>query len=586
MIFQRLGRKLKSTIKEYPISFVCFVTGTFILLWFVTQPYLVDFPNWINVYLIKIYNVPENHNINFSLGEAISALGLIFAVMQLLDKRRKLTLKIRGGLASNLWGIFVVFGLFSVLMASLTSQNNNSFSLFNSSLFWEQIGFFSFVLSPFSLWWTANDYVHLFKPNTAKRFYHLILQTVSTGRLDDLEIVTTLLLANLDELTDAINLIETLPPNDSLPKKNVYCGYAQELLNAVLSDKQIADYIVTSRIDFLFTFLGLIKKKRLSRRTIGTGFNKLMAELFENPESYLYKQLSYDGLSLYAPIYETIFGDTFFINEFIVLKMWSWGLTDINKNTEKRVSVFLKAMEEALKASKFQDTDACQEIAFMLHQLVEYAQSLMWQSQKNSNELNPAVGKIEYFFGNTFLEKYKSASENGTVSDYELKAGKGDMYHQSLTASYSLALVELVGEMTRTDNREFERDRAMNATRQIISISNIDSAFDNIHKCVLDNMWEKIKENVEGGWFPATLRIYIELMEWTDKNLSQQYYDERTKLINYLYKEVAPRIIKNETMANRKDKKEDELLPNNITFDRNNGTFFVTYTDGVKKELE
>lgn len=578
-----MKKNLLKFTKNYPFTIRCVLLGIIIAIVILNIEYLLTVIQRLLNFLNFTYSSP--HNLTFSLGEAVAALGLIFAVIGLFDKKKDLTLKIKSGLISKLWYIFAILGLISVLIASWL-ENLEGLNLFYlNSLLWEQIGFIFFIISPFSLWLESNKIQRLFNSKNSERFYHRLLTTVSTGKMEDIEIVVSLVKVNLDELTTAIKNIEIYSYDREIPYSLKYCTYAQELLNVILSDEKVADHIVTSRIDFLFSFLNHMKNKGLSRYTIGRGFDKLMMQLFENPESYLYKQLKYDGLSSYAPIYKTIFGDLYFIKKFSVLKIWNSGIRKNTKHDEEYAQVFVKAIEESIKSCKFQDQSACDEIAFVLHQLVDFTQNILWDHQRKSKAFNQGFWSIERFFGHTFPDLYKKAIEDKTINDYELQVNKGDKYRQSLTASYSLALVELLGEISRADNKEIERHHAMGATHNVLSIIDTGTTFNNLRECILENMWEQISDNVIHGHFPATLRIYISLMYWNSGHLPEWFMTERDKLIKYLYTELAPRIERKELMANYKDTKEKELLPAEIIYDTSLHKYFVIHHNGSKTEL-
>lgn len=458
--------KLKNYWRRNPVKFIL---NTII---FIVAVYLIDGFSLIPQIIFsipRIYASTESP-IYFTLGEAVAALGLIFAVMQLSTKQWRVTLMIKGSFASNLWWILATLGLAAVFLSSLTPLFPTQ-SFLSNHVLWEQMGFILFAFSPFSLLYAARKHARMFRSDTAERFYHILLRTAASGKQEDLEVVLNLLRGNLNELTDAVSLIESrYSPGQKILSEHRYALYAKELLNITLSEKAVADYIVTGRIDFLFPLLSYIRDKNLSSRTLGIGFGKIITRLFENPESYLYRQLDYQGMSLYAPLYDTIFGDLYFINEFYVLKKWDFGIGKDEVFNEEKVQVFLKALNKALEASEFSDVNSSREISFVLHHLVDYARSVIWYSGKTPEQWGPIIGHIEQFLGHYFPRIYKEAVDKGTVSEYELKAQKESKYRQSLTASYALTLVEFLGELSHGEDRKLERARAMQATDEILPI--------------------------------------------------------------------------------------------------------------------
>ncbi len=537
---------------------------------------------------ICTYN-PQSAPINFSLGEAVATLGIVFAVFQLADPVWKITLLIKEWYLRHLVWILSGAALLAIFISSLITQISSLSAPFIYPVFWEQIGFLAYILAPISFLIVATRFRNLFNPRRAERFYHILLQKASTGVQKDIEVVITILWSNLNKIMDAAMEFEDRSEGEVISDTD-YRRYAISLLNLLLSEKSVADYIVTYRIGFLIALIQQIKEKNLSQRTIGMGFQKLVRRLFENPDSYLYKQLDHQGVTLYAPIYESLFGDSYFIEEFSVLGMWSSyssGVTEETRMREEYIDVFIEALSTAIKASKFQDSGASQKIANSLYDLNDYAQRLVWQYRTSPNEeTRKLMSPIERFLGREFPQMYSEAIQNGTVGKDEKAAKKVSRYRQSLTASYADALVEFLGHIASMDDRKLERNRAMNVLDRILPISSGVDEFDNIRICFFDYLWEEIAENVVRGYFPAIIRVYIQEMYWDAPNMPIWRQLERKKLIEYLNKELKPRIQKDELMANYKDKKETELLPNEITFDRKSGKYFIEFSDKSKKEFQ
>lgn len=531
------------------------------------------------------YN-PHSPPINFSLGEAIAAIGLIFAVYQLASPIWKITLDIKERLR-YLPLIFITVGLISIFMASFITQINFLNPPFSYSVFWEHIGFIAFILSPLSLLIIANGSKNMFNKRRAKRFYHILIQKASTGKQEELEAVITIVRNNLEKLTSAISTIEYKFKNE-LTKEDLHAVYAKSLLNLILSEKPIADYIVTYRIDFLFNFIDFIKEKKLTGNTVGLGFQKLMKRLFQNPNSYLYKQLDYQGVTLYAPIYDTLFEDLRFVQEFSVLEMWfEFGVDKDIQEREDYIKVFIQAINKAIKANKFSDNSISTKIANAFNDLDDYILHILWFNKTSKEKLQSIMTQLEFFLGDNFPDAYSDAVENKTISNEEINSKKTKrLYDQSLSTRYCKTLAEFLGRIANIEDRDMERHWAMSATDKILPINDDNGMFDNLRKIFLEYLWEKIEDNVKDGLFPAVLRIYIQLMYWNNPDMPQWRKDERKKLIKYLNKELKPRLIKNELMANYKDKKATQLLPNDLVFMKNTKKFYIKRNDGSKQEFK
>lgn len=531
-----------------------------------------------------LYN-PKSAPIYFTLGEAVSALALIFAALQLANPVNKLTLKIKEWYLQYMVWILSILGLIAILVASFVNQIPYLNPPFNYPIFWEQIGFIFFISAPISYLFISSKSKDIYNSNRAERFYHIILQMASNGKQKDLEATITIVWENLEKLTTAIKKINPYI-DEEITNKNRAGIYAKSLLNLLLSEKSVADYIVTNRLEFLFALINQIKEKNILQRDIGMGFQKLVSRLYENPESYLYKQLDYQGVTLYAPIYDTLFGDPYFLSEFAVLGMWH-GYFYESLPPAEYLQVFLKALSTAIKTNKFHNDLLSPRIANSLYELTDYVRSVTFFRKTDSKEkLDSKLMNLEFFFGRDFPQAFKDAVENQTISNYEREAKKGRRFQQSLTASYAECIVILLGHIANMDDRKMESHRAMSLDEEFFSIHNDAGLYENIRKCFLEHLWEKIKDNVERGHFPAVLRIYIQLMYWNNPSMPEWRKLERKKLIEFLNKELKPRILKNELMANYKDKKETVLLPDDIKFDRKTKKYFMYFDNGTKKEFK
>jgi len=528
---------------------------------------------------------PRNAPINFTLGEAVATLGLIFAVIQLTDLSWKVTLNIKEWYLRNMIWFFSGIALASIFFASVIPQLPPMPAPYGYPVFWEQIGFIAFIIAPLFHYFIAKHRKNMFNKSRAKRFYDYIIQVASSGLAKEIEVAVGIVWESLDKITEAISFLEHNADNID---RDHYSRYGSSLLNILLSEKSVADYIVTSRIGFLFKLMANIKEKGLTKRSVGMGFQRLVRRLFENPDSYLFKQLDYQGITRYAPLYDIIFGDTYFLQNFSVLAMWnsySSAITDPIRLSDDYIQVFLKSLGTAIKANKFGD-GLTEEITHALYNLDDFAQSLSWNADKPQKEASERLlGHIGAFYGLKFLELYREAYTNETISEREKKSEKVGFYKNSITATYAEVLVKFLGHLASMDDRSMERMKAMNATDILLPTSNDEGIFDNIRTCFFQYMWEEIDNNVKRGYFPAVLRIYIELIYLNFPTLPAWYKAEREKLIEYLNQELKPRLLQDEYMANQEDKKETELLPDNIIFDRDSQKFYIINRDGTKNEL-
>ncbi len=320
----------------------------------------------------------------------------------------------------------------------------------------------------------ANRRKGLFNSSRAERFYHVLLQSSSTGYQEDLESSITIIKENLDAITDAIKTIDERQFEDDAlnnNKNNEHALYTRNLLELLLSEKTVADYIVTYRIDFLFVLLKQVKDKRLSQSEIGMGFKKLVRCLFENPNSYLYKQLDYEGITLYAPIYDILFGETYFIEEFSILSIWDeYGVAREVRLNPQYIQVYLQALEKAIEVNKFQNEAVSRKIALSIfYKLGNYAGYVISTVTKQESGYNATLMDVVNFFGRDFPIAYKKYIEENTISISEQEAKRENRFQQSLTATYAETLARFLENLSQTES-ELERDWALSATDEVLPI--------------------------------------------------------------------------------------------------------------------
>ena len=532
---------------------------------------------------------PSSAQTYFTLGDAVAGLGLVAAVVQLSNVEWRMVRKIRGKFLSNLWVLLGVLALVFVFMASFVTQISGMIPPFSYPIFWEHLGLVFFVLSPLSYWFVANSRRWLFDRRTAINFYHVMMVTAVDGRTERLESAINIMRDNLDDLVRSVGLIDSYFPKDKIPDELEYAIYAEELLNTMLSDKVVVSYISCNRMDFLVSLFQLLKKYRVSRSALSMGLNRIVGELLNNRESYLYRQLDYQGTTLYAPLYKLIFGDPFFVGEYAALRQWDYGASDGSNYDQLKVNVFMKALNSALDLDVFEDASLSREVSFVLFQLSDFATSAIWLSGKSSLVWGKSVSAIERFLGHDFIDAYNKALVKKKVSQEEASATLQGKYRSCLTASYAMVLVEYLGALSSGNDRNSERSRALDVTHGLVDMFQANPSLSQLRESFFEYMWEKVKENVERGFFPPVFRVFLEVMYWKSGGLPKWYLDERKKLISYMRTELKPRIKskdkKDQLMANYKDSKESVLLPDSIVFDKRKDNFYIVWDDGSKKVL-
>lgn len=145
-----MGGKIEDMIKIIPLEFVKVIENGFQCIWSPENG-------------VCFYN-PYNPPIYFSLGDTLTAVGLLFAVIQLISPIKKVTLSIKGFKNRVLWFSIGIALLFIFIAANVPQlQNLNLPHPLNYALVWELASFSIFILVITRFWFQASLNKNIFK---------------------------------------------------------------------------------------------------------------------------------------------------------------------------------------------------------------------------------------------------------------------------------------------------------------------------------------------------------------------------------------------------------------------------------------
>lgn len=528
---------------------------------------------------------PTNIPVNFSMGEAVAAVGVFLAVVQLADPIRRIALRINKRLRNVGTGLLIA-GFLSILVASIIPHLTFNSKLISYPIFWEVIGYMCFLIAPLIYFYATSKIRRLFKPKLkrARDFYFALLDALANGQPAYIEAVTRIFANNIEELTKAAKELSpfgVFSEDREIPKELEYAKYASDLIEIVLSEQKVAELLATQRIDILFVVLTAIKENDLRSYSAINGVEKIFEALYESPNSHLYNQLERSGLTLYAPLYEFLFADDglFFVSHMHALSAWNrYGVKDSVQETEGYTKVYIEALETAVNKYGFSYASPFQELNNALSKLKDHAEKIARLEDKNergklsTNSL--IMMAIETYLGHTFPLSYKDAVEKGTATDYEISASSNSRGYGSLTNEYAKVLAKFFEVFYLSGNDdENVRMQVHSLTSEVVPIHDDGSLYENIRTRFFEHIWKKIKDNVERGHYPVVIRYYLQEFNGEDTSQPQWRKDERNRLYAYMKTEVVPRLFKKELMLGG-GLKEDKLLPDTIVFRRNTKRFY------------
>lgn len=499
----------------------------------------------------------------FTLGDALAAIGLIIAVYQLRNPAWEITYAIRAKWQRQIFSILSALALTSIALAAITPQLQYNLPVpLSFPLFFELLGFLFFISAPLWLFVFSSKTRGLFIGSRARNFYYILFDRIAGSKVEVLDSCVKIISDNLQELTAAVKRFNTLPQKqlnvDLLNNREQETVYAYWVFNTILNEQTVVDYLVTKRLDFIIRLLVWFQKNALTEKEVGPCFNKLLARLFENPNSYLFSQLGEDGLANHANLYKIIFQNKYFLVNFKVFENSNLTADEISK---KHFEVFFRSLEKTIE-TYFRNIDSLsidsKYIIGGLGRLEGYLKSLDYKSYTGTDFkfVKDRLFEISSFLSSGVKFSIYKGLKNKDEEEYnkiKLPSNLAKTYAEVIY-NYLLTLSTIKGDES-FDYRTFS----------IFAIENVLGAgrseiYKEAQAILLNLIWGKVKENVEQGHFPPLLKVYLSFMSYPHSK------EEYNKLLIYLEKELSPKLLKSEKMANRKDLMEEILLPNNVVF--------------------
>lgn len=539
----------------------------------------------------------------FSLGEAVGAFGLIFAVYQLRKPSWEIVFKIRERWQSNLFWYLGFAGLFAVGLSAVISQipNNWLSPPFNIPLFYELLGFLCFILAPSSLFYLGRKRTNLFNKKTAERYYQVLLSEIARPKDENLEACVDIIASNLPEILQAVIGKRNRPREELISKppteEENFAGYADAILTVILSDKRITRYIVTGRLDFLIHLIRELEESGVHGNHTNLGIEKIIEALFTDDRSHLHNQLDFRGLTLSANIYDAIFSNPYMMSNFKIFRSTphSYGEFQLDGSY---VSVYIKAIEHAVNGywENKCDDRMRSEICWGFRQLQDYSQWLARTAndKRKREKCMSQLGNIGFFLGHTYVWRYRDMLKIDNISEYEKSTSRTNSFYQSVNSAYSECLLHYLEALAtiEDDRTDSVRLYALSATTELIGVTcHHGDDLESIRQSLITQIWDKIcgpnTMSNERGFFPVIARVYISHVGFHVGEDSTTVSEiERKKIIKFLEEKIKPKILSGELMKNNKTTFEKAFLPSDIILNRTTGKFEYIMSNGSHQVME
>jgi hypothetical protein len=341
----------------------------------------------------------------------------------------------------------------------------------------------------------------------------------------------------------------------------------------------VARCVATGRFSFLLKLLNELQKNKISHKYINSGLKEIFEELFQNKNSFLYRQLDGHGISIVYNLYKIIFSDPYFVTQFKVFNgAYHCGFYHLD---EKYLTVYFTALEFALDGLESYimkcDThsDMGQEICIAFQLVRKYSNELANETFKKDKreESLACLQKIGLFLKHTYT----------AFSGYEKNAPKASLGMRNVNEAYARCFYVFIEALAiSTEDCETNTVGILCDFHEII----IDDS--EIAIKIRGLIWQKINVSFnsnEQGYYPAVLRVYLDVIGFENDGQTGIIENERKKLVNFLYTSIKPKILANECMKDiNKTTFEKALLPQIITFNRDTGKFVYRGTQDMEQE--
>ncbi|MGF6774893.1 hypothetical protein [Paraburkholderia sp. GAS334] len=534
------------------------------------------------------YNPLKPNNAYLTLGDALAALGLVIAFLQLGTPTVRLRNRIRAQMIKLAFALFLLvfaFTGYAALIPSLYSLPPSS--PLGYPVVWELAGALSgliaFVIVAYSYFWPTK-----FSRRNAQGFAQAGMYTLAAGDTDALRALSVEIASNAGRLVQAasVGLMKLHQKKPLLEHEKV----AYQLLQ-MLSDRRFCRVVVESSPGTLVAIVEELKGRHADRDVAKSLLRELSASAVLSDNSFLEKEEKYAGLGHYGMYTRAIYGDYHFSgNRFELFDGWkSYRTEDVTGgSTERYCRAFKSMLEGYFEYKDFYNYPSALVHAFK--NLVEVFRTQMWELQgvPDDSAYRTQAYKIASVIADTYGEAHDLIVKNQAAlpTDY----GDEDKKHPtlgdiSIYAVYAKAFFELV-EGAAVDRGHDEALRLMLLDifeRVAGTLGNGGPAAGEINRRVKALLVEKLKRNMVDGYYPFVSRPLCYLVGVWD---ASEVPDDDTR-INFMTRAFHGALREYFWSAYLVDsEKAQELVADYVAFDSDTGELVQTNRYGHASKLK
>lgn len=536
-----------------------------------------------SIYYFNNVNYPYNNPpIFFSIGDAISAIAILFAVYQFRKEKWSIALKIRYYIEPIAFGFValgIVLSIYSSYLTFVTAKN-----ILQLSVFWQILSSLSIAFSIIFLFVKATN-KNLFNKKTCRRFYEVVHWEVS--RPDDrLNLVLNVLLDNFENICKSAS-------ND--PQNSETSQSARAILDVILSDRSMGELLATKRLDGFLYIINILEIYNLSSRHSPRGIPLVVQSLFFNKDSFLYKHLDNSGLALSSNIYQSLFESPKMLSNFDLFGYPTVSYSAKSSTDPSTVNVFIQAVSRSIKTYLKDGYIPARHINNGIRHLSEMFEELCSKmntedektSRRRMSDEYWSLHKIAHFFGHDYVYLGNEEALNDTVRINEKSAIEASFSsNDTINSAIAGALYNAFQSLSRIEKTDDSYHLVLDLLHGIIH----EPQYKNGYAVPFEKrLWQQIGANVLGRHYPMVLRPYLNYIGFALAAGSGQQGGwvggQTEKMRRLLYVDLKPQLDNDEKMIDERLMKE-VLLPDSM--DYKNGKFIYTmgFGRGPVKEIE
>ncbi|AJX24193.1 hypothetical protein [Burkholderia pseudomallei] len=457
------------------------------------------------------YNPLKPNNTYLTPGDALAALGLVIAFLQLGTPTVRLRNRIRARVIRVAFALFLPVFAFTCYAALIPSLYSTPPQLpFGYPVVWELAGalcgLVAFGTVAFSYFWPTK-----FSRRNAREFAQACTHTLAAGDTDALRALSVEVAHNAASLVRAASVGLVTAHQKRTPVE--YEQVAYQLLQ-MLSDRRFCRVVVESSPG---TFIALVKELKghhADRDVAKSLLRELSASAILSDDSILEKEEQYAGLGHYGAFTRAVYGDYGFSkNRLELFNGWkSYQTENVTRGSTER---YCRAVR-ALVNGYFEHKDFYGYPTALYHafeNLWQVFRSQMWELRGVSDD--GAYRTQAYKIASTIADTYGDVfdlivkHQEALPTDYhEANAQHPTLGDTSIYAVYAKASFELV-EAAAADRGHDESLRLMlfDVYERIDGkLAEDGPAVAEIQRRVRTLLTEKLRENMVDGYYPFVSR--------------------------------------------------------------------------------